>query len=84
MSINIEETRNIRFNHINLVFEPEYQMVWARLRYPGRPCMSEELLRDVARAQQIVAEKATGEYQQDHASRSPPRLNTPLRAEPST
>ncbi|MCB1750359.1 MAG: enoyl-CoA hydratase/isomerase family protein [Gammaproteobacteria bacterium] len=69
MSINIEETRNIRFNHINLVFEPEYQMVWARLRYPGRPCMSEELLRDVARAQQIVAEKATGEYQQDHASR---------------
>lgn len=69
MSINIEEAKKIRFNHIHLDFEPEYQMVWARFSYPGRPCMSEDLLRDVARAQQIVAEKAAREYQQNLASR---------------
>lgn len=69
MSINIEEAKKIRFNHIHLDFEHEYQMVWARFSYPGRPCMSEDLLRDVARAQQIVAEKAAREYQQNLASR---------------
>ena len=69
MSINIEETKKIHFNHMNLVFEPEYQMVWARFQYPGRPCMSEDLLRDVARAQKIVAEKAGREHEQNHSSR---------------
>ncbi|MCB1868748.1 MAG: enoyl-CoA hydratase/isomerase family protein [Gammaproteobacteria bacterium] len=65
----IEETKTIRFHHMNLLFEPEYQMVWARFQYPGRPCMSQDLLRDVARAQQIVAEKADEEYKQVHPSR---------------
>jgi len=69
MSIKREETKNIRFNHINLEFEPDHQMVWARFRYPGRPCMSEGLLQDVARAQQIVAEKAGREYEQGNSSR---------------
>jgi len=69
MSINIEETKEIRFNNMNLVFEPEYQMVWARFRYPGRPCMSEDLLQDVARAQQIVAQRAAREYPQELPSR---------------
>lgn len=69
MSIVKEETKDISFNHMNLVFEPEHQMVWARFRYPERPCMSEDLLRDVARAQQIVAGKATREYEHGQVSR---------------
>jgi len=69
MSINIEETNKIRFNNMALVFEPEYQMVWARFRYPGRPCMTEDLLQDVAKAQHIVAERAVKEYEQELPSR---------------
>jgi len=69
MSISTEETTTIRFNHMTLEFNPEFQMVWARFRYPERPCMSEALLKDVARAQQIVAKKAASEYERGQASR---------------
>jgi len=52
------------FENMDLVFEPEHQLVWAELKYPGRPCMSKGLLRDVARAQKIIADRASSGYEQ--------------------
>ena len=63
MSMNNKESKNINFNFMSLEFEPEYRMVWARFKYAERPCMSEALLQDVARAQQIVSKKAAEEYE---------------------
>jgi len=53
-----------RFQHMDLVFEPEYQVVWANMKYPERPCMSQGLLRDVASAQKIISERAHSAYEQ--------------------
>ncbi len=52
------------FQHMDLEFELERQMVWARFNYSGRPCMTQELLDDVARSQKIVAERAVSGYEQ--------------------
>lgn len=54
---------------MDLQFEPEFQMVWARFRYPGKPCMSQELLQDVARAQKVVVDRASKELEHGHSSR---------------
>lgn len=69
MSIYLEESRKIHFKHLDLQFEPEFQMVWARFRYPGKPCMSQELLQDVARAQKVVVDRASKELEHGHSSR---------------
>lgn len=57
------------FQHMALEFEPDQQLVWARFNYAGRPCMTSELLDDIARAQKIVAEKAEREYREGRESR---------------
>ncbi|MCP3866642.1 MAG: enoyl-CoA hydratase [Gammaproteobacteria bacterium] len=57
------------FQYLDLVFEPYYQMAWATFRYIERPCMHTGLLEDVAKAQQIVADKARSDYEQGDDSR---------------
>ena len=52
------------FRHVDLVFEPEHQVVWADLKYPGRPCMSRALLKDVAAAQRLIQQRATSAHEQ--------------------
>jgi DSF synthase len=59
----------VRMQHMNLEFETERQLVWAAFKYPGRPCMTRELLLDVGRSQQMIAERATSGYQQGLQSR---------------
>ncbi len=62
--MNNEQERMVRMEYMDLVFEPEQQLVWAGFRYPGRPCMSQGLLRDVGRSQQLIAERAVAEHRQ--------------------
>jgi len=50
---------NNSFDHVEVKYEPEYSAVWAKLQYPGRPCMSKGLLDDVAKAQQLIREYAS-------------------------
>jgi len=57
------------FRNMDVVIEPEYQVAWARLKYSGKPCMSPELLKEVADAQALIAERARSGYQQGVASR---------------
>ncbi len=50
---------NNSYDHVEVKYEPEYNAVWAKLQYPGRPCMSMGLLDDVAKAQQLIREYAS-------------------------
>ena len=43
-----------RLQHVTVHHRPEYQAVWAQLNYSGRPCMSLELLADLAGAQKQI------------------------------
>ncbi|MCB1857119.1 MAG: crotonase/enoyl-CoA hydratase family protein [Gammaproteobacteria bacterium] len=52
-----------QFTHLDLEFEPEHNMVWSRFKYPGRPCMSTDLVKDVSRAQKIIADQARSQYE---------------------
>ncbi len=63
------ETTMVAFEHLELLFEPAHQMVWANLHYTGRPCMSEGLLNDLNRAQTVIAEHAGNGYRQGDESR---------------
>lgn len=47
-----------QFDHLNLKFEPEHELVWAKFVYPGRPCMSNGMLSDLGRAQKIITDMA--------------------------
>lgn len=57
------------YRHMDLVFEPGHQLVWARFKYPGLPCMSKGLLEDVARVQEVVAQQAKWGCQRDDPNR---------------
>lgn len=46
------------YQYMELAFEPGHQLVWARFKYPGLPCMSKGLLEDVAKAQEVVVQQA--------------------------
>ncbi len=44
------KTRSIldsKTENYEVLCEPEYQLVWGCAKYPGRPCMSKELLKDI-------------------------------------
>ncbi|MCB1760147.1 MAG: enoyl-CoA hydratase/isomerase family protein [Gammaproteobacteria bacterium] len=69
MSVQAAENRSNQFENLDLVFEPQHQVVWARFRYAERPCMSQSLLRDVAAAQQLIVEQATREYHAGNSGR---------------
>ena len=55
----------IRFKTLDLVFEREHQVVWGRLKYPGRPCMTRDVLADITSAQEQVADIARAGYHRD-------------------
>jgi DSF synthase len=57
------------YRHMDLVFEPGHQLVWARFKYPGLPCMSKGLLEDVARSQEVIAQQARMGCQGDDPTR---------------
>ncbi len=59
-----KETLTKSFQHVDLLFEPEYQVVWADLKYSGRPCMSRGLLRDVAEAQKLIRQRVAAAHEQ--------------------
>lgn len=51
------------YTHVDLDFDPDYHAVWARLRYPGRPCISNRLIDDLEQVQKQIALMARKEYQ---------------------
>ncbi len=55
--------------HLSIRFEPEYRAVWSALQYPGRPCMSMELLRETQQAQKKIEQIARSGYEDNSESR---------------
>lgn len=47
----------LTMDFIDLEFEPANQVVWARMKHPGRPCISPGLLLELQRAQRLIGEK---------------------------
>lgn len=45
----------VNLDHLSIRYEPECGAVWAEMRYPGRPCMTPGLLRDLRQAQETIS-----------------------------
>ncbi len=56
--LKMESTLTRDFQHLEMRYEPQCHAVWLRLKHPGRPCMSKPLLKEIAEAQQIIAQTA--------------------------
>lgn len=67
---NVKHAQKNNYQHLSLNFEPEYSAVWVKFRYPGRPCMSIDLLEDFSKAQSEISMHARKGYEDD----SPQRL----------
>ncbi|WP_275098284.1 crotonase/enoyl-CoA hydratase family protein [Sedimenticola hydrogenitrophicus] len=66
--IEVANTRGL--THVDLEFDPAYHAVWARLRYPDRPCISNGLIRDLQQVQTLISSIA----RKGHESGDPHRL----------
>jgi DSF synthase len=58
-----------KYKHLSVEFEPEYRAVWSVLQYPGRPCMSMDLLREVQQAQKELEQLVRSGYEENSDSR---------------
>ena len=55
--------------HVDLDFDPAYHAVWAKLRYPDRPCISNGLIEDLQQVQTLVSSIAKKGYESDDPDR---------------
>lgn len=61
IAIGRESFTNTSFAQIRMMSETERSLVWVRMRYPGRPCMSHALLQEIVQAQGLIARRAQHE-----------------------
>ncbi len=57
------------FRQLDVRYEPDYRAVWSILRYPDRPCVSLDLLREMEQAQKKIEQEAREGYEQGSESR---------------
>ncbi len=55
---SVEQDLQPRFEYLELDYAPEIQTVWLQFKFPGRPCMSKELLAEISVAQKSIAQTA--------------------------
>lgn len=55
--------------HVKVEFDPAYHAVWAKLRFPDRPCISTGLIRDLQQVQAQVSAIARKGYESDDSDR---------------
>ncbi|MCW8880720.1 MAG: crotonase/enoyl-CoA hydratase family protein [Sedimenticola sp.] len=70
MQQKIKLASNSGLTHVDVEFDPEYHAVWAKLRYPDRPCISNGLINDLQQVQSLVSSLA----KKGHKSDDPERL----------
>ncbi len=66
----IKVANNPGLTHVEIDFDPAYHAVWARLRFPERPCISCGLISDLQQVQGLVSSLA----RKGHESGDPDRL----------
>ncbi len=70
MTINKQLAQNnLNNKQLTVEYEPEYRAVWTTLRYPGRPCVSLDLLREMEQGQKMIQQEARAGYEQGDDSR---------------
>ncbi|MCP4128430.1 MAG: enoyl-CoA hydratase [Gammaproteobacteria bacterium] len=65
--VNLGES--VEYKHLSVKHEPEYQAVWSAFKYPGRPCVSLDMLRESKQAQKNIEQLARSGYEQGDDSR---------------
>lgn len=55
--------------HVEVEFDPAFHAVWARLRFPDRPCISTGLISDLRQVQTRIASLATQGYESNDPHR---------------
>jgi DSF synthase len=70
MKQQMKLAKNTGLTHVDLEFDSEYHAVWAKLRYPDRPCISNGLINDLQQVQSLVSSIA----KKGHESADPERL----------
>jgi DSF synthase len=58
-----------QYDHLVLEFDLEHQTVWAKFKYPGRPCITTGLLTDLKKAQTEISEMAKLGYESGDSKR---------------
>jgi len=53
-----------KYKHLSIKYEPDYQAVWSYFKYPGRPCISLDLLRESKQAQKKIEQMAKSGYEE--------------------
>jgi len=57
------------YKHLSIKYEQEYQAVWCSFKYPGRPCVSLDLLHESKQAQKKIEQLAKSGYEENDANR---------------
>jgi DSF synthase len=70
MKQQMKLAKNTGLAHVDLEFDSEYHAVWAKLRYPDRPCISNGLINDLQQVQSLISSIA----KKGHESDDPERL----------
>jgi DSF synthase len=65
----LAQKNNTECNHLSTQYESDYQAVWSTIRYPGRPCVSLDLLREVASEQNKLQQMIRSGYEQGDDAR---------------
>ncbi len=60
---------NSGLKHVDVEFDSEYDAVWARLRYPDRPCISNGLIKDLQQVQSLVSSRVKNAHENDDPER---------------
>jgi len=64
---NLQESP--KYKHLSIKFDPDYQAVWSSFKYPGRPCISLDLLHESKQAQKDIEHIATSGYKNSDSDR---------------
>jgi DSF synthase len=50
------DIKDLKMEHLDLVFDPDLRAIWVKMKYPGRPCISPGLLEDLQTAQKLIGQ----------------------------
>jgi DSF synthase len=64
-----KQKETTEYRHLSVKFDPDYQAVWSSFKYPERPCISLDLLRESKQVQSMIEQMAKSGYEQNDHNR---------------
>lgn len=56
--------QSTEYKHLSIKYDPDYQAVWSCFKYPGRPCLSLDFLRESKQAQKKIEQLVKSGYEE--------------------